>query len=149
MRAVLCGLVRRYGRFVVLDVHSYNHRREGPQASPTAAEKAPDINIGTFSMDRGRWEAVLEPFMEHLRSRKVQGRNLDVRENVAFEGKGEQTRFIHSTFPNNGCAIAVEFKKFFMDEWTGQPDKACLDELRSLITDSITVLEAALKVQLP
>ena len=29
---------------------------------------APDINIGTFSMDRERWAHVVEPFMETLRA---------------------------------------------------------------------------------
>jgi hypothetical protein len=32
------------------------------------------------------------------------------------------SRWIHDTYPGNGCALAIEFKKFFMDEWTGQPD---------------------------
>ena len=29
-----------------------------------------------------------------------------------------------------GCALALEFKKTFMDEWTGVPDEAHLDALR-------------------
>jgi hypothetical protein len=32
-----------------------------------------------------------------------------------------------------GCAIAVEFKKFFMDEWTGEPDPAELAAMRSFV----------------
>ena len=31
-------------------------------------------------------------------------------------------------------AIALEFKKFFMDEWTGQPDPAELAAMRRFIT---------------
>lgn len=144
LQAVLEGLVRRYGRFVVLDVHSYNHRRDGPDAPPSSAEVAPDINIGTYSMDRTKWAHVVDPFMDALRSHRVQGRFLDVRENIAFEGRGEQTRFIHAAFPEAGCAIAVEFKKFFMDEWTGEPNQACLTDLRQIISESVPVLEAAL-----
>ena len=144
LQAALQGLVRRYDRFVVLDVHSYNHRRDGPEAPASAAQSAPDINIGTYSMDRKKWAHVVDPFMDALRSRRVLGRFLDVRENIAFEGRGEQTRFIHTAFPDAGCAIAVEFKKFFMDEWTGEPDHACLLDLRQLISESVPVLEAAL-----
>jgi len=64
-----------------------------------------------------------------------------VRENVAFQGKGEQTRFIHDTFPATGCAIAVEFKKFFMDEWTGKPDRKALVAMRSMIRSTLPMLE--------
>ena len=38
-----------------------------------------------------------------------------------------------------GCAIALEFKKFFMDEWTGEPDPAELTAMRGFITYSARV----------
>ena len=49
------------------------------------------------------------------------GRNLDVRENVKFFG-GHLPAWIHQNFPRTVCALAIEVKKFFMDEWTGQLD---------------------------
>lgn len=140
----LRGLERRYDRFVVLDVHSYNHRRSGPAAKPTASAEAPDINIGTISMDRERWRPVVDTFIDFCSSHSVNGRRLDVRENVAFEGRGEQTRFIHENFNQTGCAIAVEFKKIFMDEWTGAPDHASIAQLRTMLGASVPVLEQAL-----
>ncbi|MDQ3079598.1 MAG: N-formylglutamate amidohydrolase, partial [Pseudomonadota bacterium] len=39
-------------------------------------------------------------------------------------------------YPGVGCAIALEFKKFFMDEWTGEPDPAELRAMREFITFS-------------
>lgn len=132
---------KRHGAFIVLDMHSYNHRRQGPQGLPTLPQDAPDINIGTFSMDRDRWRAVVDTLIAHLSGAVIDGRKLDVRENVAFQGRGEQTRFIHDTFPRTGCAIAIEFKKIFMDEWTGEPDRPALDALRSLVTSAAPVLE--------
>jgi hypothetical protein len=57
---------------------------------------------------------------------------LDVRENVRFLG-GNFCRWIHRTFPTKACALAVEFKKFFMDEWTGEVDRRQLQELRSAL----------------
>lgn len=144
LRTMLEGLQAQYGRFVVLDVHSYNHRRDGAGAPPTDPVRMPDVNIGTFSMDRARWAHVVEPFMDHLRRLDLGGRKLDVRENVAFQGRGEQTRFIHQAFPLSGCAIAVEFKKTFMDEWTGRPDPEALAGLRMAIRSSLPALEAAL-----
>lgn len=135
---------KRHGAFAVLDVHSYNHRRDGPDAAPAPAADAPDINIGTFSMDRGRWAHVLRALTDHFAAADIAGRKLDVAENIAFQGRGEQTRFIHAAFPRNGCAIAVEFKKIFMDEWTGEPDWRVLGELRALMASALPVLEAAL-----
>ena len=120
---LLDGLAERHDRFVVIDVHSYNHRRDGPGGPPTPQQAAPDINIGTFSMPREDWAFLLDPLMEAMRAFDFNGRHLDVRENIAFQGKGEQTRFIHERYPSRGCAIALEFKKFFMDEWTGQPER--------------------------
>jgi hypothetical protein len=132
MRQLLDEVASR-GPFVLLDVHSYNHRRGGPFAPPTPQEQAPDVNIGTFSMPRERWAWLLDPVMEAMRGFDFQGRRLDVRENVAFQGKGELARFVHQHYPGVGCAIAIEFKKFFMDEWTGLPDREALTAMRRLI----------------
>jgi hypothetical protein len=140
LRRVLDQMARDFPRFVVLDVHSYNHRRDGPDAPPTAPEAAPDINIGTFSMPREQWAHVVDPLIEALRSFDFMGRTLDVRENVAFQGKGELARFVHETWPTQGCAIAFEFKKFFMDEWTGEPEPEALDTMRRLINHTTDLL---------
>ena len=123
-------------RFVLIDAHSYNHRRDGPDGAAMPQETAPDINIGTFSMPRDDWAFLIDPLMEAMRGFDFNGRRLDVRENVAFQGKGEQTRFVHDRYPGVGCAIALEFKKFFMDEWTGAPDPAELDAMRRFVTFS-------------
>lgn len=130
---LLDGVAARHDRFVLIDVHSYNHRRDGPDGAPTAQADAPDINIGTFSMPRDEWAFLLDPLMEAMAGFDFNGRRLDVRENVAFQGKGEQTRFVHERYPGKGCAIALEFKKFFMDEWSGQPDPAELAAMRRFI----------------
>ncbi len=131
---LLDEVAARHARFVLIDVHSYNHRRDGPDGSPTPQQDAPDINIGTFSMPRDRWAFLMDPLLEAMAGFDFNGRRLDVRENVAFQGKGQQTRFVHDRYPGTGCAIALEFKKFFMDEWSGQPDPAELDAMRRFIT---------------
>jgi len=145
LKRVLTKIENQYGRFVLVDVHSYNHRRAGPKGTATSQEEAPDINIGTFSMDRQRWTPIVDPFIEALRGHSVDGKTIDVRENVSFLGKGEQTRFVHANFPKTGCAIAVEFKKIFMDEWSGEPDQATIDQLRTMLASTVPVLEAAVR----
>ena len=132
--AVLDEIAADYPRFVLLDIHSYNHRRDGPEASPASAEGAPEINIGTFSMPRNDWAWLLDSLIQVMRAYDFGGRNLDVRENVAFQGRGELTRFVHERYPGVGCAIAVEFKKFYMDEWSGKPDAMALDHMRGFVS---------------
>lgn len=142
--SVLDQVARHHPKFVLLDVHSYNHRREGAAAAPTLQADAPDINIGTFSMPQEDWTFLLDPLMDAMRAFDFVGRKLDVRENIAFQGKGEQTRFVHERYPSKACAIALEFKKFYMDEWTGEPDLQALAAMRGLLKHVAEVAEALL-----
>jgi hypothetical protein len=145
LHAFLAQIEAQFGRFVLLDVHSYNHRRDGPDAPPAGADLTPQVNIGTFSMDRRRWAHVVNPFMQRLRAFEFRGAPVDVRENVAFQGRGEQARFVHAEFPRTGCAIAVEFKKVFMDEWTGEPDAEAIDAVRAMVRSTLPLLEDILE----
>ena len=142
---LLEDVAARHRRFVLIDVHSYNHRRDGPGGAATPQADAPDVNIGTFSMPRERWAFLLDPLIETMGAFDFNGRRLDVRENVAFQGKGEQTRFVHANFPESGCAIALEFKKFYMDEWTGEPIRAELDAMRAFINRIAAAAEELLE----
>ena len=128
MRHVLTRLQERYGRFVVLDLHSYNHRRAGPDAPPDDPKENPEVNVGTGSMDRERWGGLVDRFMADLRDFDFLGRRLDVRENVKFMG-GNLPQWVHENFPTSGCCLAIEFKKFFMNEWTGEP---VMEELEAI-----------------
>jgi N-formylglutamate deformylase len=124
--ADLFGVLVRAGAggrpFVVLDLHSYNHRRGGPEAAAADALMNPEINVGTGSLDRERWGGLVDRFMLDFRTVDVAGRPLDVRENVRFRG-GHLSRWVHATFPGQACCLAVEVKKFFMDEYTGEIDE--------------------------
>ena len=124
MAEVLDGLAAR-GPFVVLDIHSYNHRRDGAGAPPSPAAENPGVNVGSGSLDRGRWGHLVDRFIGDLGRREVCGRALDVRENVRFEG-GTFSRWVNERYVGAGCALAIELKKVFMDEWTGELDEAHL-----------------------
>ena len=145
---MLCGLLddvaERHERFLLIDVHSYNHRRDGPAEVPAPQEEAPDINIGTFSMPREQWAFLVDPLIDVMRAFDFNGRRLDVRENIAFQGRGEQTRFVHQRYPGQACAVALEFKKFFMDEWSGEPDLAEVAAMRAFVTDIAATAEGML-----
>ncbi|MGD8412983.1 MAG: N-formylglutamate amidohydrolase [Candidatus Latescibacterota bacterium] len=142
-KELLDDLVRQYGCFFVFDLHSYNHRREGPDGPAADPETNPEVNIGTGTMDRDYWAPVVDRLISQLQLFDFMGRRLDVRENVKFRG-GYFSRWIHETFPQTGCAVAIEFKKFFMDEWTGELDEACNRAIRDALTSTVPVVDDAL-----
>lgn len=131
-RSVLAELSAGFGRVVVLDLHSYNHRRNGPQAPADDPQISPDVNVGTSNMDRVRWDPVIRALIEALRGFPFPGRRLDVRENVRFSG-GHFSRWVHDRFPETACSIAIEVKKVFMDEWTGEADPIRLAAVREAL----------------
>ncbi len=115
-------LVRRFGKFVLFDLHSYNHRRSGPGGPPADPAKNPEVNVGTGTMrDRAYWARLIDRFIADLSAFEFLGRRLDVRENVRFFG-GNLARWTHERCPETGCVLAIEVKKFFMDEWSGELD---------------------------
>lgn len=136
MERLLTRKAARHGRFVVYDLHSYNHRRDGPGSPPADQEKNPDINVGTGTMNRSLWTPLVDRFIDDLRSFDYFGRQLDVRENVRFRG-GNFPRWIHQTFPAAGCALAIEVKKIFMDEWTGEADPTRVEKIHEAILATV------------
>lgn len=144
MHRVLTRLRKRHGRFVVLDLHSYNHRRTGPDAPSDNPEDNPEVNVGTGSMDRSRWGHLVDRYMADLKNFDFLGRRLDVRENVRFRG-GHLAKWVHTNFPTSGCCLATEFKKFFMDEWTGEPVKEELEAIALALQATIPGLVTSLK----
>ncbi len=119
-------IVAQFGGFVMFDTHSYNHRRDGINAPPADEAANPEVNIGTKSLGDEKFRPLIERFMADLRAFDFDGRHLDVRENIKFGG-GEFSQWIHRTFPHTGCSLAIEWKKFWMDEWTGLPDNHQLE----------------------
>lgn len=148
---VFTDIQRRWGRFVVFDLHTYNHRRFGADALSADPKYNPEINLGTGTMDRHRWQPVVNSFLGDMRNFDFLGRQLDVRENVNFSG-GHFSHWVHQTFPDAACVLSIEVKKFFMDEWTNEVDIMQLDAIRhalqSTIPGILTALQPA-KVSVP
>ncbi|MDX5481590.1 MAG: N-formylglutamate amidohydrolase [Hymenobacteraceae bacterium] len=146
VKQMLTEIKEQHGCFVVYDLHTYNHRREGPEGPAANPEENPEVNIGTGNMNRKKWAPVVDALTHSLHNYNYQGRHLDVRENVKFEG-GHFMRWIHDNFGDSACVMSIEFKKFFMDEWTGKPDEAQVQEIhRALGQSTKPVLEALAKV---
>ncbi len=134
-------LEQRYGRFVIYDLHTYNHYRQGMHASPAEELYNPEINLGTGTLNREYWQPVVERFIHDMRGFDFLGRQLDVRENVKFAG-GYFAEWVHTHFPSSACVLSVEVKKFFMSEWTHQPDLAKMSAVHQGLKASVSgVLE--------
>lgn len=136
-------LLARNPRVLVLDLHTYNHRRRGPSAPPDDPEKNPELNVGTGTMDRSRWAPVVDAFLAGARSAGDDD-PVDVRENVRFFG-GNLPRWVHRTFPERACALALEVKKTFMDEWSGEVDRARHSRWRDILHAGTKAALAALE----
>ena len=140
VHSILGTAMEQHQLFVVFDLHTYNHRRGGPGAPPADPAANPEVNVGTGSLDRDRWGRLVDRFTSDLRQFDFGGRHLDVRENVKFRG-GHFSRWIHEQFPQSGCALAIEFKKFFMDEWSGELDAECHEAILAALRSTVPGLQ--------
>lgn len=144
VKGLLRQLVATHERVVVLDIHSYNHRRSGAGGPVADEQENPEVNIGTGSMDRRLWGSIVDGVIDCLGECEINGRRLDVRENVKFQG-GYFSQWIHREFPRTVCAPAIEFKKTFMNEWTGDVDHPHLIALRNALRSCIGRLSEQLE----
>lgn len=123
--------VARWGCAFLVDIHSYNHRRDGADAAPAPQSENPDIELGVTTLDPERWGHVARRFGDVLRATPVAGRLPDVRENVRFPTGGHFPEWVYATWGDKVCTISPEFKKTWMDEWTTEVDLPVIEDLRS------------------
>ena len=130
-------LLERWESLLLIDLHSYNHRRDGADAEPAGLEGNPDIELGVTTADPERWGGVVSRFGDVLRRHPPSGREHDVRENVRFPTGGHFPEWVYARWGARVCTISPEYKKFFMDEWTGQADIATLYQLRDALQAAV------------
>jgi N-formylglutamate deformylase len=135
MDALLTRKLEQHEHLVIYELHSYCHHRLGPNAPFDDPHLNPQVNLGTAYNDL-KWRPLLDRFMRDLREHDFPGGKLDVQENIKFEG-GYFAQWIGEQFPTTVCNLCIEFKKFFMDEWTGVADPVLLAAI-------LTALESTL-----
>jgi len=130
--------IDQYGYFVIYDIHSYNARREGSHTVIDSPNN-PQINIGTIH-NHPQWAELTARLIRSLQKEQEGVPSFDVRENIKFKG-GYLSKYINDRYGDKGCVFSIEFRKDFMDEWSGQlyPDK--LQEYKQLLWHSIDTLE--------
>ncbi|MGI8559918.1 MAG: N-formylglutamate amidohydrolase [Luteimonas sp.] len=131
IRGLLDALLARWSCLLLIDIHSYNHRRDGPDAPPADQAGNPDIELGVTTLDKERWGSVVKRFAEALRNSHVAGRSPDVRENIRYPTGGHFPEWVYATYGDRICTISPEYKKIYMDEWTARSDIAVLEDFRN------------------
>ncbi|MDH3305929.1 MAG: N-formylglutamate amidohydrolase [Acidimicrobiia bacterium] len=132
----LCDqVVKVHGRVVVLDIHSYNHRRNGADAAVEDPELNPEINLGTESIATS-WSPVVSAFTKTMSELPFYDDTLDVRTNVKFKG-GHMSRWINARYKDDGCSIAIEMKKIYMDEWSGVLDEEITVSIGNILESAV------------
>lgn len=137
-RLVACEIDRilqTHPRLLVLDLHSFNHRRGGPDAEPDPQMQNPDIILGRNILPASSYP-VIEKLRERLDGKTFAGKALDCRCDVKFSG-GNFSRWLNRTYADKVSCLAVEFKKIFMDEWSGSRNIGATRELQELFHQAV------------
>jgi N-formylglutamate deformylase len=110
-------LLQEYKRILVFDMHSYCYQREKKQA--WHKDPRPGINVGTKAVNRKLFGPVINRLISELSGLRIDNRPFRVAENEIFPG-GYLSRRLSREHYDRVLVLALEYKKVFMDEWTGQ-----------------------------
>ena len=122
-------LLKQNRHSVIFDVHSFCYQRH--ENLTWFEDKKPDINIGTEAVNRHLFGSVIDKLIEQLSITRINGYPIRIAENDIFKG-GYMAKRLSKNHYNRLLVIALEYKKIFMDELTGELFK---DELEKLIFD--------------
>ncbi|MEN6445454.1 MAG: N-formylglutamate amidohydrolase [Candidatus Cloacimonas sp.] len=111
-------LLQYHEKLIILDLHSYNHHRKGPSAILDPQNENPDIILGRNNLPESEYPAI-EKLRLLLQGRPFLNTKLDCRCDVKFSG-GYFSQWVNYYYGKNVLCLAVEFKKIFMDEWSGE-----------------------------
>jgi len=111
---------------ILFDVHSFCYQRERRQE--WWKDEHPEVNLGTRSINRDYFAPRIEAFLEHISRTRVDGHRIRVAENAVFPG-GYLTRKFARSHEKEVLVLAIEYKKIFMDEHTGQLEEELLNNL--------------------
>ena len=144
MRQWLEALIEQNGKVLLLDLHSYCHRRDGPYAEPAPQADNPDIDLGLTTADRSRFGNVIDALVDGLAAEPCQGRAIDVRANVRYPDGGYWPEWVAEHYGADVCTITLEYKKFYMDEHTGVAYLPVVMSLRAGLQRALNAARAEL-----
>ena len=113
---------------ILFDMHSFCYQRGG--RIEWFRDQMAEINLGTRYINREQFAPLINTFLEGISGMDIESYPLRVVENELFPG-GYLTRKYAATHHRDVLVMAIEYKKIFMDEWTGILDKEKMDILIS------------------
>jgi len=130
--------IEQYGFFIIYDIHSYNAKRNGPEEI-IDSNLNPQINLGTAYIDN-KWTPLIHQLVEFIKQEKLYSYPIDIQENIKFKG-GYLSQLLNKKYAEYGCVISFEFRKDFMNEWTGTPDIYKIVSCKQLLMNSLKILK--------
>lgn len=124
---VVDHLLKHYPLITLFDIHSFCYRREGE--SNWWEDSKPEINLGTRFINRPYFTPLIETFLKGVSELTLGDHPLRVGENEIFPG-GYLTRKFSESHNCQVLVLAIEYKKIFMDELTGELFPHTLEPLR-------------------
>ena len=132
--------LEEFSHLLVIDLHSYNHRRNGPKSKPADIKNNPEINLGTFYIKPfDMWSELIQVFETTLQSY-----DLVIKHNVPFKG-GDFSQWINRKWAGVVCALTVEVKKIYMDEWTGKKNDYVFNHIGEALQKATKVAKKKLR----
>ncbi|MEW5820066.1 MAG: flavohemoglobin expression-modulating QEGLA motif protein [Cyanobacteriota bacterium] len=128
--ALIENLINKFEATVVYDIHSFNHQRDGRY------ENAPTINIGTENINYDKYEKFIKRWISELTKIHVDSVNLTVKENIVFYGRGYLLKYLTQKY-NNVLVLATEFKKIYIDEFSGDEYPEVIEHLQKGLKEAI------------
>jgi N-formylglutamate deformylase len=111
---------------IIFDSHSYCYQRE--ERLPWYIDKKPVINLGTEPINQTIFRKLVKNFINQLAKISINGRLISVAENEIFKG-GYLAKRLCTQHHDRLVLFAIEFKKIFMDEWSGEFYQPIFEEL--------------------
>ncbi|MEN8116647.1 MAG: N-formylglutamate amidohydrolase [Bacteroidota bacterium] len=137
---MVCEYLLRQNKFVVLfDMHSFCFQRS--EQTEWFNNPKPEINIGTKASNRTLFLPLIQKFQKSLSKTQIDNKKIRVEENKIFNG-GYLSRRIGQKYYNNVLTFALEYKKLFMNEITGQLYPEILELLISDFNSAVNYLFA-------
>jgi len=133
-----------YEKVYVYDIHSYNYKRDS-----YAGRDLPLFNLGTTNLSKDKFSEDIEVFLNLLSKIKIKKHKNYTAENDIFKGNGNFSKFIMKKFSKT-AVYALEIKKVFCDENTGESYKDIIDnieeELNKVIKTHIKDLQEGFSI---
>lgn len=133
MDLIVENVVSRFGSAILFDIHSFRYQRDN--IVHWWEDNKPEINLGTRYINRAFFAPQVEAFLQLNSEIILEGRMMRIAENELFPG-GYLTRKYAKTHNEQVLVLAVEYKKVYMDEWSGTlfPEKLELLKQALLLT---------------